>query len=210
MLEVAEIFPTSVYRADVTNDQVLKLACELSYKFQEEAENPVLVSSEWENQKRSSDPEDQKKYGVTSFADNNRLFHDERWHPVADEILNACRQLLALKDQSLASKAYLDTMWTTIYPDGCYIPEHIHSNCMFSGVLYAQAEEGAGNLQFRDPSWAVKSMHFAPSTGQVFSTRWEEPVKTGRLLMFPGWLPHTSVPSKSEKDRIIIGFNLGF
>ena len=210
MLELSEIFATPIYRADIKDEEIPKLAARLSYEYQSEAENPVLVSGEWDKQTRSSDPDDQKKYGVTSFADNNQLFRDKRWHPVADEILDCCRALIGLHNKDIAHRAYLETMWATIYPNGCYIPEHIHSNSMYSGVMYAQAEEGAGDLEFRDPSWALKSMHFNTDVGQLHRTRWQESVKTGRILLFPGWLPHASMPSNSSEDRIIIGFNLGF
>lgn len=210
MYEVANLFPSVVYREDLEADDITKLACELTYKFQEETESPVLVSSEWDKQRRSSDREEQKKYGFTSFADNDRLFHDDAWHPVADLILDTCRRMISATNKRLAEAAYLDSMWTTVYPNGCYVPEHTHPNCVYSGVFYAQAEKGAGDLEFRDPAWTLKSMCFPKEIGQIHETRRREPVKTGRLFMFPGWLPHATIPSQSEEDRIIIGFNLGF
>ena len=39
------------------------------------------------------------------------------------------------------------------------------------------------------------------------SDTWFFPVKTGDLVMFPGWINHKSLPNESDEDRIIIGTN---
>jgi len=100
-------------------------------------------------------------------------------------------------------------MWTTIYPPGAFVPEHVHSNALLSGVFYARAPESCGNLVFKDPSYVAKTM-FLRKVGDFPSvaTMHVIDVKTGSMVLFPAWLPHQTEANESKEDRIIVSFNL--
>lgn len=204
------LFPTRVFSANVTDTAVTDLACKLAYKFADACKEPLLVSAKWDLQERSAVAEIKAQYGVTSFGDNRRLFDDPAWHPVADAILDACRSMLSQYSPELAANVMLETMWLSIYPEGGYIPEHNHANALFSGSFYVKAEPGAGGLTFRDPAWMTKTALLPIVEGQPIGASTTETceVNTGKIVLFPGYLPHTSVENNSGQDRIIIGFNL--
>ena len=204
------IFPTHVFSADVTDTAVTDLACELAYEFADTCEEPLLVSKKWDEQERSAVAEIKKQYGITSFGNNNRLFTDPKWHPVADAILGASRAMLSHYHDDVSRNVMLETMWLSIYPEGGYIPEHNHANALYSGSFYVKAEPGAGGLTFRDPAWMTKTAMIPVTNNQSFEPQTKETfeVNTGKVVLFPGYLPHTSVENNSGQDRIIIGFNL--
>jgi len=204
------LFPTHVFSANVTDTAVTDLACKLAYEFADKCEEPLLVSRKWDEQQRSAVSAIKKQYGITSFGDNRHLFDDPVWHPVADAIITASRAMLSHYHDDVARNVTMTTMWLSIYPEGGYIPEHNHANALFSGSFYVKAEPGAGGLTFRDPAWMTKTAMTPLVEGKSFEPITKETceVNTGKIVLFPGYLPHTSVENNSGQDRIIVGFNL--
>jgi hypothetical protein len=84
---------------------------------------------------------------------------------------------------------------------------HIHAAGWMSGVYYVSAPRESTNdprsgclvlgafetdVQSADPPWGIR--HIAP----VF----------GRLVLFPSYLPHATVPTRSSEERICISFDV--
>ena len=209
-VEVLKLFPTYVMTDKVVDRGITDLACSLAYKFSDTCENPLLVSAKWDVQERSAVAEIKAQYGVTSFGDNKTLYDDPAWHPVANSILDSCRRMLEPFGAALSRNVFLDTMWLSIYPEGGYVPEHNHANAAFSGSFYVKAAPGAGGLTFRDPAWMTKTaiIPIAEGIPHENPTRQTVEVETGKIVVFPGYLPHSSEENNSGQDRIIIGFNL--
>tara|TARA_B100000530_G_scaffold330060_1_gene272911 strand:+ start:6367 stop:7161 length:795 start_codon:yes stop_codon:yes gene_type:complete len=219
-----DLFGTPIFVASTHNKSLCSRATDLAYYFKENSDcTEGLVSEEWNKSGRSADKEDWDKYGVTSFYSRN-LLREKPWQPIADELLQGCKGMLA-RDTLAAgplgerNERYFDfietmkisNMWTTIYPKDGFVPYHIHSNYRWSGVFYAKAEPGCGEIVFQDPSWATKTMTQGcnPDLNPYFTVYRVEP-KSGELVLFPAWLPHKSEPNKSGEDRIIVSFNLYF
>jgi uncharacterized protein (TIGR02466 family) len=206
-----DIFPAPVLNGECHNWDACDQICELARNHQAHNKDLLLVSGEWDNQHRSMDEKLHNTHGVTSFGTDHLLHELDEWQGPTELILGMAKELLRHIDEELCNKAWINSMWYSIYPEGGYIPEHTHSNALFSGVFYAKAEKGAGNLIFHDPAWVAKSMVMDTSYGkQVSQTRYGAEVSTGSMYLFPGWLPHSSVGNTSGEDRIIIGFNLSF
>tara|TARA_Y100000991_G_scaffold195936_1_gene165536 strand:+ start:353 stop:1753 length:1401 start_codon:yes stop_codon:yes gene_type:complete len=86
--------------------------------------------------------------------------------------------------------------WSVVLRKGGHQKRHIHPESVVSGVLYIQlpeesADEGKkeGNLLF-------------PSNNMKMVTP-----KEGMLVLFPSYLPHQTIPIKSNDERICIAFN---
>ena len=117
------------------------------------------------------------------------------------------------KDYSLQ----IGTMWSIINPPGSANRAHVHPGCMWSGVYYIQAPEGAGNIEFVEP----RTVHLMNQPRYVPNQRrpkdcWTKvrftPV-AGRMLIFPSWLYHAVDPNLTKEtgdaaNRVIISFNL--
>jgi uncharacterized protein (TIGR02466 family) len=109
------------------------------------------------------------------------------------------------------------TMWSIINPPGNGNRAHIHPGCIWSGVYYVQAPEGAGQIEFIDPRTALimsQAKHIAKKKRprDCWTKVNYKPIP-GRMLVFPSWLyhgvdPNTSKESGRKADRAIISFNI--
>jgi uncharacterized protein (TIGR02466 family) len=202
------IFPTPLLVGASDNAVICQKACALAYTFRSNAKDALLVSDQWTRGTRSSSQEEFGHKGVTSFSSAS-LLKDPAWGEVASFIYALASTMIQSVNNNPAAKPSLLNMWTTIYPRGAFVPEHVHSNALLSGVFYAHAPEGCGNLVFKDPAYVAKTM-FLRTVGEFPSvgTRHVIEVKTGTMVIFPAWLPHQTEPNESKEDRIIISFNL--
>ncbi len=88
---------------------------------------------------------------------------------------------------------------------------HTHPNNYLSGVYYVQVAEGADSITVDDPR--PQAMTIAPPTRvntPENARKMHLSVKTGTLLMFPSWLPHSVEINKSSEERISVAYNLMF
>ena len=97
--------------------------------------------------------------------------------------------------------------WAAVYPKGAWVPLHDHKLMEWSGVYYVSAPKDCGDIVFTDPKeYALAA--------EPPSTRWRGNYKqkfnptNGKLILFPSYVKHESVPNLSEEDRIIISFNI--
>lgn len=202
------IFPTPLLVGASDNAAICQKACALAYAFKSDAKDALLVSEQWTRGTRSSSQEEFAQKGVTSFSSAS-LIKNPDWGEVASFIYALASTMIRSVNNNPAAKPSLVDMWTTIYPRGAFVPEHVHSNALLSGVFYANAPQGCGNLVFKDPAYVAKTMFLRnpgefPSVGTMHVIE----VKTGTMVIFPAWLPHQTEPNESEEDRIIISFNL--
>lgn len=204
------IFPTPLLVGNVEANDICELASTLAYNFRDSTKEARLVSDKWNLGTKSSNTEDYKKYGVTSFCSREDLFHSKDWLPISDFIFKFAEHMIStVAPEDCIKKLKLENMWTTIYPPGAHVPEHTHSNTMLSGVFYVKAPENCGNIVFHDPAWVAKTMHvgifgeFPCVDTKAFFTP-----KPGTMILFPAWLPHYTMPNESDSDRIIISFNI--
>lgn len=208
---IKHIFTTPLLIAKCDNTEILTEANNLAYNLRENLDVGSLVSEEWDRGIKSSNKEDFYTSGVTSFNSTSDLYHKAEWKNVSKFIYEYVGILLSSVDSNKLKHSIL-SMWTTIYPQNCFVPEHIHSNSYLSGVLYTKAEKDCGDLVFHDPTWVAKTM-FMHTNLPVFpnvETKYSITPEPGLLVIFPSWLPHRSLPNKSGSDRIILSFNIGF
>jgi uncharacterized protein (TIGR02466 family) len=106
----------------------------------------------------------------------------------------------------------ISSSWANIYPRGEYVLPHAHPNCQLSGVFYVAAEPGCGDILFYSPLEYHKSSDIPRYTkqGPVSYECVPYTARTGRLILFPNWLKHTTLPNTGPTDRIIVSFNFRF
>lgn len=203
------IFPTPILVGDVDNASIVDNICRLAYDFKANAKDCRLISSSWHLGAKSSNQEDFNRDGVTTFDSVPDLFYTEPWQQAAYFILDTALDMITSVYDNKNKVFTLQNLWTSVYPENGYVPMHIHSNALLSGTFYAKALPDCGNLVFQDPAYLLKTMYVHDlAEFPSVAVRHEQEVKTGRMVLFPGWLPHESLPNKSGDDRIIIGFNI--
>ena len=202
------IFSTPLLMGHSDNESIRSEIISLAYALRAGLSQGNLVSEGWDIASSSSDPLDFAREGVTSFNSTESLTLLPEWNNVTGFIKDFAETMAKSMDNTLTYE--LLNMWTTIYPPGAFVPEHVHSNSTLSGVFYAKAETNCGEIVFSDPSWVAKTMSFPSRKGAYpdVPTKYRVSPEPGLMLLFPSWLPHKSMANRSQEDRIIISFNM--
>lgn len=114
------------------------------------------------------------------------------------------RECLKIEDEF-----YMTTSWATKNIKGAAHHAHSHPNTLLSAVYYAHSESGDltitaptnGMFPNFDFKWNLSEFN------NFNSTSWVIPVRTGDIVIFPGWLNHYGTPNLHEKPRIVVGAN---
>ncbi len=105
---------------------------------------------------------------------------------------------------------YITNSWIARSKPGESHHVHFHPNSIVSGVLYLQAFENCGNIILHHKSSLRQNFDFSYDLNSynIFNSQtWRYSVKTGNILIFPSWVNHSVEENRSDKDRIILGFN---
>ncbi len=107
---------------------------------------------------------------------------------------------------NLSLDGHLFRMWAVVMRQGGHQEAHIHPSSRISGVVYAKVpasirdgNDRSGWIEFGRPH----SDFFEPET---LATRMFQP-KRGRLVMFPAYLYHRTLPLDGDDHRISIAFD---
>ena len=107
---------------------------------------------------------------------------------------------------------YLTQSWCAMNGKESSHHLHTHPNTILSCVYYANAShDDGGELQLKFQRSRLQEGFFFSyerKEPNIFNTRATDiKVKTGDIVIFPGWVDHQSLPNKSDDERIIIGTN---
>src|SRR6266853_5556350 len=101
--------------------------------------------------------------------------------------------------------------WANVNAPGAEHRMHAHPNNFLSGVYYVQVQDGADTIHFHDPR--PQSAVIRPPVIELTAYNTDRvvvAVRTGTLVLFPAWLPHSVDANQSERPRISISFNAMF
>ena len=180
--------------------------CEAAYKLRDSDDNAKLLSRGWSEGKRAESKEDYKEYGFTSHG-RHQLLSDDRFHGIHNAIVKQAEQYSSKMQSN--PRFHITNSWVSIYGDGHFVPEHIHTHAHLSCVFYAAATEGTGNIIFRNPAYAVYAMNYGHGD-PYFCDKFEVQPKKGMLIIFPSFMPHLTKPHEANEDRIILSSNMSF
>lgn len=99
--------------------------------------------------------------------------------------------------------------WAVVYRSGGSLRPHTHHDSVWSGVYYVAAGDtgggtDAGYLQLLDPRPAAVAVGVTGGPERI------RPVP-GRMVAFPGWLPHSvQATADSDSQRICIAWNVAY
>jgi len=109
--------------------------------------------------------------------------------------------------------------WANVNRTGHANARHVHGGAFWSAIFYvddggiAGSSTLGGGLELWDPRGGLPLMYAAhvkmlmPGSVNAGLAELHYP-KTGELLMFPAWLPHSVEPYRGSDIRISIAFNL--
>ena len=128
-----------------------------------------------------------------------------------EEMANDCFQELG----PLNTYCEIDYFWFTLTPPGQCIGVHSHPGAVLGGTTYLMAHEGAGSLTIRrnlleSHQYLSLGGYTSGSKGNtpVSFTSYSYPPQVGKIIMFPGWCPHSVGRNNSDHDRMSLSFNM--
>jgi uncharacterized protein (TIGR02466 family) len=96
----------------------------------------------------------------------------------------------------------LDNCWVNINEEHDFNQEHLHPNTSYSCCFYVSDTKG-GSIKFTDPR-TTSLMQGSLSLDDVFHS--VDP-PAGYLILFPAWVPHSTLPFVGEGQRVTVAAN---
>ena len=122
--------------------------------------------------------------------------------------------LSCLKDYGFVDGAYKLEMlngWFNVNQKGNSNQIHTHGGSFISGTYYVQAEQDQSELIFYKnftEDFVISSAGQIDNFTAISGATCRYPPKTGRLILFPSYVPHGVMPSTSDNERISLAFNM--
>ena len=109
----------------------------------------------------------------------------------------------------IPNKQRVVAMWAIINKKNSYNVKHNHQNCYLSAVYYIKKPENSGDITFIDPKQvrtyrSPRIENYTEYSREAVTIKPEE----GDLIVFPSYLYHEVGVNLSDKDRVIISFNI--
>ena len=125
-----------------------------------------------------------------------------------DAIQDLCERIKAAVGEYIKDKPLLQQIrdqrddntelsgWGVVLKKGGHQKRHIHPESVVSGVIYIQIPTESADENKKEGNLAF------PSNNMKMVTP-----KQGMAVLFPSYLPHETVPTNSDEERICIAFN---
>ncbi len=169
------------------------------------SQDEVLETPEVEYN-RKSDSSISKSQNI--LLDENFITHKKI---VEKHLENYVHDILLIKKEL---KLKHTCSWLVHHKKSDFSPIHMHSNSMFSGVLYLNCDKLSGNIKFSIPliipTWTTSTLNplWNVSDNNIFNSReYNYTPKNGDILIFPSHTYHEVSINKSNIDRFCISFN---
>lgn len=204
MRKIIQTFPTVMLEAIIDNHQEInsKLRYEIKKLFNDTNTQKRALSYQWEEFIISND---NHSTGYSNFTAESNLVKNEKFSFFYDHIKNIISEFF--EQLSYTGSWHFVNSWAAIYPKGAWVPLHDHKIMEWSGVYYVSAPNNCGDIVFTDPKeYALAA--------EPPNTRWRGNYKQrfspqdGKLILFPSYVKHETMPNNSDEDRIIISFNI--
>lgn len=187
---ITNIYSIPIYFSEVTYKDLIQQELNFAYENSNFEYNKIY--------------RDSHKLSDTSFKNN--IIEDFNCNNFSEELNYHLENYLGLIDSpvKINKLGYKVKSWITLNEPGDYTAQHNHGPSDISGVYYISASEESGELFFKNPNKAMISSLCFYHLDEVMLAK----VKTGAILLFPGWLDHGVLSNKSSQKRISISFNI--
>ena len=179
----------------------------MSEEFNQKLEKWIVEYSEKDEAAKNWS---QKFYGAgfTSFGSNQTLHKNEPlFQELAKGLIPSIKEFFQELKAVEPKEIYCVGMWCSINKPKSMHPRHIHPMSACSGTYYVNADPEMGNIFIHDPyDNRQMGINFKPDSPLAFDT-YAVPVKSRKVIMFPGWVSHSVQQNMSDKDRIGVSFN---
>jgi len=107
---------------------------------------------------------------------------------------------------------YMTNSWVVKHSKGDWAQNHVHTNCILSGIYYFDVTDNSGDIHFAKEynHTTVFPMHLDLDYTEwnlLNCKSWSFKPKNNELYLFPPWLGHSVSDNESDLDRYSIAFN---
>ena len=117
-----------------------------------------------------------------------------------------CLDTYMVQHMLSCNRLEISLMWSVFAKarEGGHHPIHRHTMSAVCGILYLT--DGVSTV-FHDPVTSRSYDCLEVERNDGWHPYWSNPAKKGTILLWPGWLLHSSQPNNTENDRWGISFN---
>jgi uncharacterized protein (TIGR02466 family) len=150
-------------------------------------------------------------YYITS---NTRLLDKQNLAEEKNAILKKANYFLyETLNVSKKIEFYITTSWIVKFPKNSWGQKHIHSNSIFSGVVYLSTPGIGGEICFhkdnRFHNISYPTLELVYDKWNTYSSDyWKLSPSEGDIILFPSNLTHSVGKNLSDTDRISLAFNV--
>lgn len=180
MITTLNIFPVTIQQIDLSNSPYLETVKTVISETTTRQHGMIDGVSSW---------------GLTDFLDDGRLVDLKSQ---ITELVCKYSQLISLPPLVLGNS------WYNHQGIGDRVLEHRHGLSVVSGALYIECDSSSSGLDFHDPVEPQRQHECIP----IDYLRFNVPIYPGLLVLFPSWLGHSTLPTKSP--RTVVSFNTNY
>lgn len=202
MPEITALFPTRLYRAELSGRAAQRLVTDLARAARAIAAEDV-AGQRWSREHGYP--------GYTSYASLNDLpWRALEFADLAKRLDRHAMGFACALDWDMAGRRLaLDSLWINILEPGGTHGSHIHPLSVLSGTVYLRVPKGASALKLEDPRHGL--MMAAPPrktrARPANRTFVEVAPRSGTILMWESWLRHEVPANRARSERISASFN---
>jgi uncharacterized protein (TIGR02466 family) len=200
MSKIISLFPTLLYRSEISQSPKLNIALEDA--------SLTLAEDDKQGQRWC------EKHGYPGYTSFASQFDLVRMIPAFKNLVREIdKHAMAFTKQLQwdirGGKPICDSIWVNVMPEGGSHTSHIHTNSVISGTYYVAVPQGAGPIVYEDPRHvqmmaAPQRLKTAPREMQSHVS---ETPSAGTLLLWESWLRHEVPLNKANGLRISVSFN---
>ena len=175
--------------------------------------NYERINTELKNyiyKEKEKNPEGNKKSNVNGWHSDDFDLKNENLKNFISEISKNLGTTINDMSWDLDSQLVkITSMWAIINHKDAFNEKHHHGSSALSAAYYVKAEKNAGDIVFFDPRQANVFHHpFSKEVNNINAQVQSVNPKPGALILFPSYLEHKVNPNESDKERIVISFNV--
>jgi uncharacterized protein (TIGR02466 family) len=124
---------------------------------------------------------------------------------IEESVLIYTNKILGMKNNL---KFKITNSWVNKHKENDYIPEHSHSNCLISGVLYLQTNPDSGDFLIKNlNSFSNLIVPDFENTTIFNLSHFRIKPENNMIVLFPSHLIHMAEKNKSPMDRYSLAFD---
>ena len=165
---------------------------------------------------REISTEEKNFFNKLERTKNYNNFNSKNHYVLDEEPLSTLKEELFLRVEDYFQKIitpktnvlpYITQSWVNWTKSGEEHHKHAHSNSLFSGVFYIDADEEYDSIKFFKRH-TYESLTIEPYEHHLFNSEsWTFKVKTGDIILFPSSLGHLVESKIGDNLRTSLSFN---